>query len=605
MKRVASIYRKHWLPITFGPFLKLIEAFFDLMIPLFMKAIIDLNQYGEPSLIPNTISSNLAAFIRTFPALNSKATLSDALVGGFIIIVMGVLGFVITMVAQYIASYTAVRVACDIKDDLYRHILSLSKKDREDISLEKLTTTLNSDTYQIQQGILIFIRLIARAPFIILGSLIFSFILDWRIGLAFTFIVPLILSVTLLVLRQSKKSYVLIQSNLDDISSLTSDSLSGQRVIKASNKAEESESRFDKSTSSYLAKSKALNRINALINPLIFAITSLVSVIILFIIKDNLFAADDSYKILLSSTVVAELAYLAQIFFTTVQLSGVLQDLTKASVARRRVNEVFKKEPSIKDGNETLKDGYKHLLEFKDVSFSYGDNEIYALKDISFTLDKGKTLGIIGGTGSGKSSLISLLARFYQNNKGTIVYKDKRIEDYPLGLLRSDISFVLQKASLLKGSIRDNLSFGLEDIDDEDIIQALKDAEAYEFVSKYEDFFDHEVLENGSNFSGGQKQRLSIARALLRNSDLLILDDSTSALDLTTESRIRNNIAKRNNAKIIISQRVSSIMHADEILLLHNGEIKDRGTHEELLKTSSIYREIFESQLKEKENESK
>ena len=605
MKRVASIYRKHWLPITFGPFLKLIEAFFDLMIPLFMKAIIDLNQYGEPSLIPNTISSNLAAFIRTFPALNSKATLSDALVGGFIIIVMGVLGFVITMVAQYIASYTAVRVACDIKDDLYRHILSLSKKDREDISLEKLTTTLNSDTYQIQQGILIFIRLIARAPFIILGSLIFSFILDWRIGLAFTFIVPLILSVTLLVLRQSKKSYVLIQSNLDDISSLTSDSLSGQRVIKASNKAEESESRFDKSTSSYLAKSKALNRINALINPLIFAITSLASVIILFIIKDNLFTADDSYKILLSSTVIAELAYLAQIFFTTVQLSGVLQDLTKASVARRRINEVFNKEPSIKDGNETLKDDYKHLLEFKDVSFSYGDNEIYALKDISFTLDKGKTLGIIGGTGSGKSSLISLLARFYQNNKGTIVYKDKRIEDYPLGLLRSDISFVLQKASLLKGSIRDNLSFGLEDIDDEDIIQALKDAEAYEFVSKYEDFFDHEVLENGSNFSGGQKQRLSIARALLRNSDLLILDDSTSALDLTTESRIRNNIAKRNNAKIIISQRVSSIMHADEILLLHNGEIKDRGTHEELLKTSSIYREIFESQLKEKENESK
>ena len=605
MKRVASIYRKHWLPITFGPFLKLIEAFFDLMIPLFMKAIIDLNQYGEPSLIPNTISSNLAAFIRTFPALNSKATLSDALVGGFIIIVMGVLGFVITMVAQYIASYTAVRVACDIKDDLYRHILSLSKKDREDISLEKLTTTLNSDTYQIQQGILIFIRLIARAPFIILGSLIFSFILDWRIGLAFTFIVPLILSVTLLVLRQSKKSYVLIQSNLDDISSLTSDSLSGQRVIKASNKAEESESRFDKSTSSYLAKSKALNRINALINPLIFAITSLVSVIILFIIKDNLFTADDSYKILLSSTVVAELAYLAQIFFTTVQLSGVLQDITKASVARKRINEVFKKEPSIKDGNETLKDDYKHLLEFKVVSFSYGDNEVYALKDISFTLDKGKTLGIIGGTGSGKSSLISLLARFYQNNKGTIVYKDKRIEDYPLNLLRSDISFVLQKASLLKGSIRDNLSFGLEDIDDEDIIQALKDAEAYEFVSKYEDFLDHEVLENGSNFSGGQKQRLSIARALLRNSDLLILDDSTSALDLTTESRIRNNIAKRNNAKIIISQRVSSIMHADEILLLHNGEIKDRGTHEELLKTSSIYREIFESQLKEKENESK
>lgn len=604
MKSVGQSYRKYILPIILGPFLKLIEALFDLLIPLFMKAVIDLNQYGSPELIPQSISRSIATFIRIFGIwIKDNVALSDALVGGTIIICMGIIGFIITMCAQYIAADTAVKASNDIRNNLYTHILSLSKKEREEIGEHKLLTTLNSDTYQVQQGILLFIRLIARAPFIILGALVFTFILDYRIGIAFSVIVPLILLIVFLVLGQSKKKYILIQNNLDEISSYTSDTLLGERVIKASNKINESNEEFSKYTSSYYSKSKRVNYINAFINPLTFAVTSLVIIIILFVVKNNLFNSDTSEQILLISTLITCIAYLAQIFFTTVQLTTVLIDLIKASIARRRINEVFIVSSSLRSGQAAINEDYEYILEFDHLSFSYGDKQdTPTLKDISFKLKKGESLGIIGGTGSGKSTIISLLERYYEYKDGDIYLKEKSLHDYPLSIVRNQMSVVLQKSSLFKGSIKDNLCLG-KDIAEEDIIKALKDAEAYEFVKAYDDFLLHEVNENGSNFSGGQRQRLCIARALLNNKEILILDDATSALDLLTESKIKFNLKKRNLTEIIISQRVSSLMSCDKIMVLSKGEVVAFANHETLLKESKIYQEIYNSQIKEKDDE--
>ena len=596
INKVSESYKHHILIIALGPFLKIIEAVFDLLIPLFMKAIIDLSQYGSPNDIPNVISSSLASFIRLVNP--SSGDVSDAITGGIIILVMGIVGFAITMCAQYLAAKASVNVGTEVRSALFNKILHLSKKEREQVSNSKLLTVINSDSYQLQHGVLLFVRLVVRAPFILLGSLIFSFILDWRVGLAFTAIVPLILLVNFLVLRKSSKGYLDIQSELDNISNQTSETVEGARVIRASNNQENEYSKFSSKTESYQDKSIKVNRFNALINPLTFAITSIVLIVIILLLQNDLFGPNN---VLIASTIIAEKSYLAQIFFVVTQLSMVTVELVKANVSRKRIDSVLTIKPEIINNEHPLTGEVKDnepIIKFDHVSFSFNEDS-YFLNDLDFEIRKGETFAIIGGTGSGKSTVINLIERFYDVSKGHILYKGIPLKEYDLSSLRKDIGLVNQKSSLFKGTIKSNYLMSNSNASEQDIIKALTNAQAYEFVSKYEDTINHEVNEGGLNFSGGQRQRLCIGRALVKNPEVLILDDATSALDLLTDKRIRDYVSSiKDMTKIIVSQRVATVQNADYILVLEGGKVVGQGKHQDLLNNCPIYQEIYQTQIR-------
>lgn len=604
IKRVSDSYKHNLFHLIVGPLLKMIEAIFDLLIPLFMKAVIDLQKYGDPDFIPNKASQTLGKFLRglfTFSTTNQP--LNDALNGLVVILVMGIIGFAATMVTQYVAAKTALKVGSEVRSSIYQKSLQLSKSEKEKIGSSKLLTILNSDTYQVQQGILIFIRLIVRAPFIVIGALIVSFLLDYRIGIVFAIIVPLILLIVFLVMRQSSKGYVQIQSQLDDISNKSSDTISGIKVIKSLNREEYEQNEFSKKTSSYHKKAVGVNRINSLINPLTFAIIASATIMVVFIGGNSILQSTSNEGVLLATTIMAEVSYLAQISFTLMQLTNVVLILTKAKVSRKRCDEVLAIVPSIQNSDEAITkvvDDGDNIISFDKVSFAFEEGGNYALKDISFSLKKGQSLGIIGGTGSGKSTIISLIERFADRSEGTITYKGEDIKNYNLNSLRKEIALVNQKSSLFKGTIKSNMLIANPDASDEDIVNALVDAQAYEFVSKYDDTINHQVEEEGKNFSGGQKQRLCIARALVKKPEIIILDDSTSALDLLTDKKVRNNIESnyKGITKIIVSQRVSTVSNCDQIIVLDGGHLLDIGTHEQLLKTSQVYKETYESQVR-------
>ena len=596
INKVSESYKHHILIIALGPFLKIIEAIFDLLIPLFMKAIIDLSQYGSPSDIPNVISSSLAAFIRLVNP--SSGDISDAITGGIIILVMGIVGFAITMVSQYLAAKASVNVGTEVRSALFNKILHLSKKEREQVSNSKLLTVINSDSYQLQHGVLLFVRLVVRAPFILIGSLIISFILDWRVGLAFLAIVPMILLVNFLVLKKSSKGYVEIQSELDNISNQTSETVEGARVVRASNNQNNEYNKFSSKTESYQNKSIKVNRFNALINPLTFAITSIVLIVIILLLQNDLFGPNN---VLIASTIIAEMSYLAQIFFVVTQLSMVTVELVKDNVSRKRIDSVLTIKPEIINNEHPLTGEVKDnepIIKFDHVSFSFNEDS-YFLNDLDFEIRKGETFAIIGGTGSGKSTVINLIERFYDVSKGHILYKGVPLKEYDLSSLRKDIGLVNQKSSLFKGTIKSNYLMSNPNATEQDIINALTNSQAYEFVSKYEDTINHEVNEGGLNFSGGQRQRLCIGRALVKNPEVLILDDATSALDLLTDKRIRDYVSSiKDMTKIIVSQRVATVQHADYILVLEGGKVVGQGKHEDLLKNCPIYQEIYQTQIR-------
>ncbi len=603
VKKVSESYSHHKVAFILGPLLKMVEAFFDLLIPLFMKAIIDLTAYPDPNDIPSAISSALGKFIRLFGTwVPSNQVLSDALVGGTIILVMGIVGFGLTMITQYIAAKTAISVGTEIRDSLFNKILSLSKKEKDQIGNSKLLTVLNSDSYQVQNGVLYFIRLIVRAPFIILGALVFSFILNVKIGFVFLAIVPLILIVVFVIMNKSSKGYVNIQEQLDTLSSRTNDTLEGSKAIRAFNKQSEENQKYEKEVDSYKTKSLKVSKLNSLINPLTFAITGIATIMVVIFGATSIFGNTSSEALTFASTIIAEVSYLSQIFFTTVQLTNVVLILTKAKVSSKRVDSVLEITPSIQDAEnpitKDIKDG-EEIIKFNNVYLGYKDGGNYALQDINFTLHKGETLGIIGGTGSGKSSVISLIERFLDTSKGEVLYKGENIKNYSLDSLRNEIGLSPQKASLLKGTIKSNLLVANPSATEEEINNALTDSMAIDFVNEKENGLDSPVEEEGHNFSGGQRQRLNIARALLKNPEILILDDSTSALDLLTDKKVRQNIQNhyQNLTKIIVSQRVSTVKDSDLILVFDEGKLIAQGKHDELLKSCSIYKEIYQTQV--------
>ncbi len=606
IKKVSDSYKKHLVPIILGPTLKMIEAFFDLCIPLVMKAVIDLTQFSSLEAIPesNKLSRIFGVLIRSFGCwVQGNQPLSDALVGFVLIISMGIVGFGLTMIAQYLAARSAISVGAEIKQALFEKALSLSKKDREKFGKNKISTILNSDVYQVQQGVFHFTRLIVRMPFIIIGALIFSFMLNIKIGIVFAAIIPLILIIVFFIMTKSSKRYLSIQSKLDDLSTKTDDTVEGLKVIRAFNKEDYENNSFKEKTQNYKKSSLGVIKLNSFINPLTFAIISAATLCVVIFggkpILDNI----GSEGVLLATTIITEISYLAQVMFALTQFTMVVNILVKGRVSEKRCNELFFVKPSvISKENATIKEiNLKdQILSFNNVSYKYGEEGNAALSNISFELLKGESLGIIGGTGSGKSTLISLIERFSDASDGTILYKSENIKNYDLSKLRNDIGLVMQKSTLFKGTIKSNMLLSNSSSTDEEIIEALKVSNAFEFVCKYNDGLEHVVEESGSNFSGGQRQRLCIARALLKNPEILILDDSTSALDLLTDKLVRTNISTKYKGitKIIISQRVSTIADCDKILVLDSGKLIALGSHKELLEKCDIYKETYSSQAR-------
>lgn len=602
INKVSDVYKKHILACVFGPRLKRVEAIFDLRIPLIRKAVIDLSFGTSRDVVTNAIGN----FIKRFGVwVKGNERVNYAIIGGTLILLRGVLGFLVTRVTQYIAAKTARAVGCDVRDSLYKKILSLSKKEREKLSSSRLLTVLNADSYQVQQGVLIFIRLIVRAPFIILGALIISLILNWEIGLIFVAIVPLILFVIFFLRSRSSKEYLSIQSKLDTLSTNASETIEGEKVIRAFRKEDYENKHFEANTRDYEKNSIKVSFLNGLINPLTFAIIALATSFVILFGAQPIFSVRSEQKTALASTIITEVSYLSQIFVTLVQLTNVVRILTKAQVSRKRCDEVLSIKPRIYEKKNAVVKNVKkgeEILSFKDVCLAYKEGGNLALSNIDFTLDKGQSLGIIGGTGSGKSTILNLRERFLDVTSGEVRYKSENIKDYSLSHLHEELGLVPQKAVLFKGTIRSNRLRSNPLATDEEITNALKEARAYEFVSKYPDYLDHEVEEGGKNFSGGQRQRLCIARGIVKHPEVLILDDATSALDLLTDKQVRRNLSKyENRTKVLVSQRVSTVRDCNLILVLEGGKLIGKGTHEELLKNCPIYLETYLSQTKKEE----
>lgn len=601
-KVFLAIRKNAWTYIV-GPAFKMIEAVFDLLIPLVMKAVLDLSFTSDPTSI-DSVSKGFGRFLDLFGTwVDGNKPLNYALVGGTLILLMGIVGLATTMVCQYIAALSATKTGTDLRNMLYRKILSLGKGEREKFGESKAMTILNSDSFQVQQGVLFFIRLGVRAPFIILGSLILSLILNWQIGLVFLAIIPVILLIVFVVMRKASRQYLVIQSRLDSLSVSTSDSLEGARVIRAFSTMEEEKRRFAEKTKTYQDESIRVSKINALINPLTFAIVSLATILVVFL---GSFDMAQGVRMMgqdvLPSTIITLVSYLSQIFQTLILLTNLVTIFTKTIVSWKRCDSLLALEPSIVEKEESITKSVSRgepIFELKDVSFAYEEGGNKALSDIHFLLRKGETLGIIGGTGSGKTTLIRLLERLLDPTEGVLLYKGVDLKDYRLSALRKEIAFVPQKSVLFKGTIRSNMEMAKSDATDEEIWECLKVSCAEEFVRKEPELLLHEVEEGGKNFSGGQRQRLAMARTFLRKPEVLILDDSTSALDLLTDKKVRDNLRSflPDATKILISQRVSTIKDSDLILVLEGGKVLSMGTHEQLLETSPVYRETYDSQM--------
>lgn len=572
MEKTLTSLKKYKKELIIGPIFKTFEVIFELLIPFLMKYMIN----------------------EGIPFAQQTNNIEKILYPGLIIVVLSILGFLSTLVCQYLASIASQGVGTDLRNRIFKKVNSLSIKEIEDFGRGNLVNLVTNDTNRVQQGVAMLIRLAIRAPILVIGSLICSFIIDYRIGLMFLSLIPIISLILFFILKANSKNYLKVQSILDDVSSFTKDSLKGIRVNKALNKQNEVEESYSKKARNFYSESKRANIIAALINPLTFLVIN-IGILLVIYFGGNFVLSNE----LSDGDLVALISYLNQILMALVVMSNLVIIFTKAITSTKRIDSLLIKESSIinnkKYNHLKIKNG-ENLFEFKDIDFAYNSTK-YALKNLNFTIKKGEKIGIIGSTGSGKSTIVKLLERYYDVTSGVLLYKGFDIKDYDIDSLRDEISLVSQKSVLFNGTIKSNMLISKDNANDIEIIDALKKSEAFSFVEKYEDSIDHEVLEGGKNFSGGQKQRLSIARALLKDSEVLILDDSTSALDYLTDSKIRQRLfADKDKTIILISQRSSSLQNCDKIIVLENGKIDGIGTHEELLKTSSVYVEIYNSQ---------
>lgn len=566
LRRFLKHYKKE---LILGPFFKLLEAIFELIVPLVTASIID-----------KGISAGDSSYVIKMSG---------------VIVILGICGLGFALTCQFFAAKCAYGFGSELRDALYKHINRFSHAEIDKFGTSSLITRVTNDTVLAQNGVNMFIRLAVRAPFLIAGASVMAIILDPKLSTVLLIAAPIIAAVIFLVIRKTVPMYKKIQKGLDKVSLLTRENLDGVRVIRAFSKQEKEQNEILNENETLCKNSVVAGRISSILNPVTFMIMNLAIIAILWFGGNRVYAGE-----LTQGEITAFVNYMTQILLALIVLVNLVMVFTKAASSASRINEIFETVPSMNDGQEFTFDFSSDAVKFENVSFSYPDAGDLSLKNISFSLKKGEILGIIGGTGSGKSTLANLIPRFYDIQNGEIKIFGKNIKDYSMTELRKIISTVPQKATLFSGTIAENLRWNNPLATDEEIISALKIAQAMDFVSALPDGINTPVSQGGKNFSGGQRQRLTIARAIVGKPPVIILDDSMSALDYATDLALRKAIDSELSdcAVIMISQRTTSLQNADKILVLDDGETVGLGTHNQLLESCEEYAEIYNSQNK-------
>jgi len=571
MKRLLRYLKNYKKELVFGPVFKLLEAIFELMVPMVMARIID-----------RGIAENDTSYIFRMSGL---------------IVVLGVCGLGFALTCQYLAARCAYGFGTELRADLFRHINKLSYSGIDRIGTSSLVNRLTNDTNTVQNGVNMFIRLAVRAPFLVIGAAVMAVTIDLKLSMIFFVVAPLISVVIFLIMRTTIPMYRKTQQKLDRASVLTRENLEGTRVIRAFSRQQEEIDEFREAVDELSDCSIAVGKVSAILNPVAFMVMNLGIVAIIWFGGIRI----DSGK-LTQGELTAFTNYMTQILLALVVLANLIVTFTKAFAAASRIREVFDIEPE-ESGDTVPVSDHGTAIEFRSVSFAYDSAGDLSVKDVSFSIGRGQLLGIIGGTGSGKSTLVSLIPCFYRASSGEVLVNGVNVNDRELDELRRRIGYVPQKAVLFSGTLRDNMRWRKADATDEEITAALRTAQAWEFVSKLPSGLDTLVSQGGRNFSGGQKQRLSIARALVGAPEILILDDSTSALDYATDLALRK--ALKNDLPgttvVMVSQRTTSLKDADLIAVMDDGEAVGIGTHAELVESCEVYAEIYRSQMNERE----
>ena len=566
-------YLRHYKKETvIGPLFKLLESSFELIVPLVMARIIDVG-----------IKNNDLTYILKL---------------GVLLVILGVLGLSCSLTAQYFAAKAATGFGTELRHDLFAHIQSFSYSEIDKAGSATLVTRITSDINQAQAGGNLVIRLFLRSPFIVVGALVMAFTINVKLALIFCVTVPVLSLVIYGIMAATIPLYRKVQKSLDEVLLATRENLTGIRVIRAFCMQQKEKEEFEEKSNAFLALQILVGKISALMNPVTYIIVNAATIAIVW--GGGLQVNEGAIT---QGEVIALVNYMTQILLALVALANLIVTFTKAMASGIRINEVFDLKPSMVSGEKKEMKKEEVILEMSGVDFAYQGHKEAALSDLNVVVKKGETIGIIGGTGSGKTTFVNLIPRFYDASKGRVKVNGVDVKDYDLGTLRGKIGIVPQKAVLFRGTIRENLLMGNAYATEEDMIQALKNAQAYEIVMNKSAGMDTMVSEGGKNLSGGQKQRLTIARALVRKPEILILDDSASALDYATDAKLRQAIAQNteNMTVFIVSQRVASIMQADKIIVLDDGKIAGMGTHAELIQGCEIYREICHSQLSKEE----
>lgn len=572
MRKLLRFLKDYKKESILSPLFKLLEASFELFVPLVMAAIIDTG-----------IDNKDGGFILKMCG---------------ILILLAIVGLTCSITAQYFAAKAAVGFATKVRHALFDHIQKLSYTEMDTAGTDTMITRMTSDINQAQSGVNMVLRLFLRSPFIVFGAMIMAFTIDVKAALIFVVTIPFLSVVVFGIMIITIPLFRRVQASLDKVLGVTRENLTGSRVIRAFNKEQEEIADFDESNERLTDVQLFVGKISALMNPLTYIIINVALVILIWTgaIQVNIGKISQG-------EVVALVNYMSQILVELVKLANLIITVTKAIACGNRVQSIFEMETSMVDGNGSKKEDTGYTVEFRNVSMRYKGAGADTLTGIDFKAKPGDTIGIIGGTGSGKSSVVNLIPRFYDVTEGQVMVDGMDVREYKITDLRDKIGIVPQKAVLFAGTVRSNLAWGKEDATEEEMQQALSVAQAAEVVDKKDGKLDAEVEQGGKNFSGGQKQRLTIARALVKQPEILIMDDSSSALDYATDAKLRqaiHNMPSRPTV-FIVSQRAASIMYADKIIVLDDGTVAGTGTHEELLKDCSVYQEIYYSQFKRTE----
>ncbi|MFT4144925.1 MAG: ABC transporter ATP-binding protein [Mobilitalea sp.] len=572
MKQMLSFLKGYRKESILAPVFKMLEASFDLLVPLIMASIINIG----------IADRNTNYIIRQ----------------SGILVILGIIGLICSITAQYYASKAAVGYATALRRSLFMHIQSLGFSEMDTLGTSTLITRMTSDTNQVMNGLNLFLRLFLRSPFIVVGSLIMAFHINRNAAMIFVVVIPLLSLIVFCIMFYTMPLYKKVQEKLDQLMGITRENLSGVRVIRTFNKEQSEVSRFERANSLFTTLQQKVGRISGLMNPITFIIANLGIIAILYTGAINVNLGD-----MKTGDVIALVSYMSQILIELVKLANLIIQITKGIACAGRIQTIFQTRTEM-EFPYSLKSVYQEntskAVEFDQVSLTYKGAGENSLNNITFSVSPGQTIGIIGGTGSGKSSLINLIPRFYDATSGTITLFGKPVKEYSKSELRDLVGVVMQKALLFKGTIRSNLLLGNENAKDEELWQSLAVAQSDQFVKEKKYGLEDPVEQGGRNLSGGQKQRLTIARALIKNPKILILDDSSSALDYATDAALRKALRSlpKSMTVFIVSQRASSVMQADQILVLEDGSLVGMGTHEELLENCTIYKEIYDSQYR-------